>query len=66
MFSQYMDMDIYIFSKYMDMYMYICLVNISIWIYVQSIYGYGFMDEQKKQMIQQWVEGQTMVHNTGN
>ena len=24
------------------------------------------MDEHKKQMIQQWVEGQTMVHNTGD
>ena len=27
---------------------------------------YGYMDEHKKQMIQQWVEGQTQVHNTGN
>ena len=28
---------------------------------LQSLYGY--MDEQKKQMIQEWVEGQSLVHH---
>ena len=27
---------------------------------IQSLYGY--MDEQKKQMIQEWVEGQSLTH----